>query len=201
MSCVDDVKVQNTRNLDDLVAALVDLISFLNSPQRDDALLREAGVALDRALFPLLVILGVRGALSVADLADQVGRDHTTVSRQLAKLESLDLIQRDKDDEDRRKRAAQLTQDGRKVVHAITLARRRLLSKALAGWSEADRAAIASLNRRFVDSLSELARGTGDGTSRLKAVSPVAYSPCTSGHPPSSIGRNASSPGTVASKV
>ena len=73
---------------------MLDLLGFLNSPQRDDALLREAGVDLDRALFPLLVILGVRGALGVAELADQVGRDHTTVSRQLAKLESLDLVAR-----------------------------------------------------------------------------------------------------------
>jgi DNA-binding MarR family transcriptional regulator len=150
--------MQNTRNLDRLAAALIDLIGFLNSPQRDDALLREAGVALDRALFPLLVILGARGALGVAELADQVGRDHTTVSRQLAKLESLALIERYESDEDRRRRAAQLTDEGRNVVHAITLARRRLLSKALADWSEADLTALASLGRRFVDSLSELAR-------------------------------------------
>ncbi len=47
------VKVQNTRNLDELVGALVDLIGFLNSPQRDDRLLDAAGVDLDRALFPL----------------------------------------------------------------------------------------------------------------------------------------------------
>lgn len=147
------VKVQNTHNLEKLGGALVDLIGFLNSPQRDDALLREAGVSLDRALFPLLVALGARGALGVAELADLVGRDHTTVSRQLAKIEMLALIERCEGERDRRRRAAQLTDDGRKIVHAITDARRRLLSMALAPWSEADGAALADLNRRFADSL------------------------------------------------
>jgi DNA-binding MarR family transcriptional regulator len=156
-----DVKVQNTRNLAKLGAALIDLIGFLNSPQRDEALLREAGVSLDRALFPLLVALGARGALGVAELAEQVGRDHTTVSRQLAKLESLELVARTGGESDRRRRATQLTDDGRKVVRAITLARRRLLSRVLAGWSELDRAALADLNRRFADALTEFARDRG----------------------------------------
>src|SRR5580698_3836270 len=137
---------------------MLDLLGFLNSPQRDDALLREAGVSLDRALFPLLVRLGMRGRLGVAELADQVGRDHTTVSRQLAKLESLDLIERCESDADRRRRAAQLTDEGRKIVRAVTLARRRLLSAALAHWSVADRTALADLSRRFADTLIDFAR-------------------------------------------
>lgn len=145
--------MQNTRNVDMLASSLLDLIGLLNSPQRDDVLLREAGVDLDRALFPLLVALGRRGPLAVAELAGLVGRDHTTVSRQLAKLESLHLIARVAGEDDRRRRAAQLTRKGKKIVQAITQARRRLLSKALAGWSEADRTVLAKLNRRFADSL------------------------------------------------
>jgi DNA-binding MarR family transcriptional regulator len=152
------VKVQNTRNIDKLGRAMIDILGLLNSPQRDDALLREAGVALDRALFPLLVGLGIRGPLGVAELAGLVGRDHTTVSRQLAKLESLDLIERCDSDMDRRRRAARLTDGGKAIVQAITLARRRLLSKALAGWSEADAALLANLIRRFADTLIAFAR-------------------------------------------
>jgi DNA-binding MarR family transcriptional regulator len=153
--------VQNTRDLDQLGHALIDLISFLNSPQRDDALLREADVKLDRALFPLLVRLATQGPLGVAELADQVGRDHTTVSRQLAKLESLTLIVRQNGHGDRRTKPAQLTTEGGRVVEAIRLARRRLLSKALAEWSEADRTTLADLNRRFADALTDFARRRG----------------------------------------
>jgi DNA-binding MarR family transcriptional regulator len=118
-------------------------------------LLNEAGVNLDRALFPLLVRLARSGPLSVAGLADQVGRDHTTISRQLAKLESLGLIARPVGGADRRVRAAALTRAGDKIVRAISAARRRLLSRALAKWTPEDRAALAKLNRRFVDALAQ----------------------------------------------
>jgi DNA-binding MarR family transcriptional regulator len=140
--------------MDRLGFSLIELISFLNSPQRDEALLREAGVSLDRALFPLLVALGARGPLGVAELAGLVGRDHTTVSRQLAKLESLNLVKKHQST-DRRKRTARLTPGARKIVRAIAGARRRLLSRALADWSEADRTAFADLSRRFADSLND----------------------------------------------
>jgi len=145
--------VQNTRNMDRLGAGLVTLTGFLNSPQRDDALLREAKVEIDRALFPLLVALGALGPLGVAELADKVGRDHTTVSRQLAKLESLDLVGRDDGGEDRRRRAARLTGGGRKIVQAITAARKRLLSRALADWSESERGALADQIEKFAATL------------------------------------------------
>jgi DNA-binding MarR family transcriptional regulator len=153
--------VHHTHNIDRLGAAMIELIGFLNSPRRDDALLREAGVSLDRALFPLLVRLGMSGALSVGDLADQVGRDHTTVSRQLAKLEDLGLIARQAADADRRVKVAALTAEGEAVVQAITGARRRLLGRALANWSEEDRASLADLNRRLVESLVAAADSAG----------------------------------------
>ena len=140
------------------MAALIDLMAFLASPQRDDVLLREAGVSLDRALFPLLIRLSAAGPVGVAALADQVGRDHTTISRQLAKLEALGLIARQDDASDRRIRIARLTAAGEAVVLAITDARRRLLSRALAEWSDADLADLATLNRRFVDALSRTGR-------------------------------------------
>ena len=66
----------------------------MNRPQRDEALIREAGIPLDRALFPLLVGIERFGPIGVVELADRVGRDYTTVSRQVAKLESLGLAER-----------------------------------------------------------------------------------------------------------
>ena len=50
---------------------------------------RSSASALDRALFPLLVGIERRGPIGVGDLADLAGRDYSTVSRQVAKLESL----------------------------------------------------------------------------------------------------------------
>lgn len=132
-------------------------MSFINSPRRDDVLLREAGVKLDRALFPLLVRLGRSGPISVAGLAAQVGRDHTTISRQLAKLQDLGLIARQDGAGDRRMRTARLSAAGEEIVEAITAARLRLLSRALAGWREADLTKLANLNCGFAAALAEAA--------------------------------------------
>jgi len=137
-------------------------MSFFASPQRDEALLREAGVTIDRALFPLLVRLAVRQA-NVAELAGQVGRDHTTVSRQLGKLERLGLAARHPGAADRRVHNARLTPDGERIVHAIAAARRRLLSRALAAWTDADLASLATLNRRLVQTLADASRVAGQG--------------------------------------
>ena len=144
--------MQNTHNLEKLGSALLDILSVLNSPQRDVVLLREADVEIDRALFPLLVATGARGPLAVGGLADLVGRDHTTVSRQLAKLKQLKLVA-SQAEQDRRRNAVKLTAEGEKIVQKISRARRRLLSQALSDWSERDREALVTLTRRFADTL------------------------------------------------
>jgi DNA-binding MarR family transcriptional regulator len=147
--------VQDTHNHDTLAAALLDLLGLLNSPRQDDILLREAGVSIDRALFPLLARIGTAGSVSVVELADQVGRDHSTISRQTAKLESLGLISRRQGVRDQRMREAAITAAGQRAVRAITAARRRLLGKLLADWSPEEREAVARLNRKLADAMKE----------------------------------------------
>lgn len=75
-------------------SALADIVGIMNSPQRDASMIREAGISLDRALFPLLLIVARKSPISVTDLADLVGRDHSTVSRQILKLEELGQVER-----------------------------------------------------------------------------------------------------------
>jgi DNA-binding MarR family transcriptional regulator len=145
--------MHNTDNYDLLVGALIDLVGMLNSPRQDDILLQEAGVVLDRALFPLLVRVGAAKSLNVARLAEQVGRDQSTVSRQAAKLEGLGLIKRRAGKADQRAREGAITAKGRRLVQAITKARRRLLDRLFAGWSAADVEALARLNRRLADAM------------------------------------------------
>jgi DNA-binding MarR family transcriptional regulator len=153
--------VHDTHYPDALAAGLLDLLGFLNSPRQDDILLEEAGVTLDRALFPLLVRIGAAVSVGVGDLADQVGRDHSTISRQVAKLEILGLVKRRSGQHDHRVREAQITPAGRHIVDAITAARRRLLTKLLANWSPEDREAVARLILKLVDAMREGASGVG----------------------------------------
>lgn len=145
----------DTRNLDATFSALLALMGCLNSPRQDDVLLREAGVALDRALFPLLVRLSSVGAMSVAQLADRAGRDPSTVSRQLAKLEQLGLVRRPTAHSDMRVREASITKAGERVVAAITAARHKLLGKLLEDWSAHERQIFPQLLQRLADSMNQ----------------------------------------------
>jgi DNA-binding MarR family transcriptional regulator len=133
--------------------ALLDLVGFINRPQNDAILLRDAGVSLDRALFPLLVRITRRGPLGVGELADLVGRDYTTVSRQVAKLENLGLITRQSGKTDRRVTEAVVTENGQAVSELFDAARERLAQRALADWSEQDLKDLTRLLRRFTDNL------------------------------------------------
>jgi DNA-binding MarR family transcriptional regulator len=143
----------DTRNVDAIAAALMQLTARLNSPRQDDVLLHEAGVSLDRALFPLLVRLSAVPAMSVAKLADQVGRDPSTVSRQLAKMQKLGLVRRPAACGDRRVRDAAVTKSGLRTVAAITAARRKLLGQVIRDWSPAERALFPKLLQRLADAM------------------------------------------------
>ncbi|MGK3963871.1 MarR family winged helix-turn-helix transcriptional regulator [Sorangium sp. So ce118] len=138
---------------------MIDLIAFMNQPQRDQTLLAEAGVSLDRALFQLLVGIERFGPIGVVDLSDRAGRDYTTVSRQVAKLDSLGLIERRPSPADRRIHEAVITDKGRQVTDALDAARQRLAAPILARWSEEDLSDLVRLMRRFVDDL--MASSTG----------------------------------------
>jgi DNA-binding MarR family transcriptional regulator len=151
-------KVRNTHIstvLRPLHEALIDVVGFFNRPQNDAMLLREAGVSLDRALFPLLVLIQRRGPLGVGELADRVGRDYTTVSRQLAKLENLGLVARSPGKTDRRVTEAVVTEKGQAMSEMLDAARERLASIAFADWSEQDLQDLTRLLRRFADNLTQ----------------------------------------------
>src|SRR5271163_2586573 len=159
------MKVQNThihRFIRPLHEALRDLVGFFNRPQNDAVLLREAGVSLDRALFPLLVLIQRRGPLGVGELADRVGRDYTTVSRQVAKLESLGLVARRTNPADRRVNEAVVTDKGRAMTDAIDAARERLVGSILASWSDQDLEDLTRLLRRFADDMTAGTSNTGE---------------------------------------
>jgi DNA-binding MarR family transcriptional regulator len=149
-------RVQNTHIRERTRAlheALIDIVGVMNRPQRDEAMVREAGISLDRALFPLLVLTERRGPIGVVDLADRVGRDYTTVSRQLAKLESLGLVKRQAGAADGRVRQAIVTPKGKAMTDAVDRARERIGRAIFAGWADRDVEQLVRLMRKFADAL------------------------------------------------
>jgi DNA-binding MarR family transcriptional regulator len=143
-------------NIRQLYGTLTDLAALMNQPQRDSALLREAGVNLDRALFQLIISIHRKGPIGVVDLANQTGRDYTTVSRQVAKLESLGLIVRRPSAVDKRVSEAIITELGQEMTARIDAARDRIANKLFAEWDEKDIQDLVRLLRRFTDEFAAL---------------------------------------------
>lgn len=133
--------------------SLVDLVALMNMPRRDEALLAEAGIDLDQALFRILIGIQRYGPIGVVELAERAGRDHTTVSRQVAKLADLGLVERRPSPADRRVREAVITEAGRRVTDALEAARNRIVATAFAEWSDRDLYELDRLLRRFVDDM------------------------------------------------
>ena len=133
----------NNYDISDFHGALLDIISVMNQPMRDEQILQAAEVQLDRTLFPLLVAVGRRGPVGVVELADSLGRDYTTVSRQVKKLEAQELARKQPNAKDRR------------MITRIAQARTRLMNEVLAGWSQDDVLALFRLTRKYADSLQQ----------------------------------------------
>jgi DNA-binding MarR family transcriptional regulator len=149
-------KVQNTHirgRLRELHGALLDIVSVMNRPQRDEALIEEAGIPLDRALFPLLVGIERFGPIGVVELADRAGRDYTTVSRQVAKLESLGLVKRQENAADRRVREAAITSKGKAMTDLVDAARERIGRAIFETWDAHDIDELVRLMRKFADAV------------------------------------------------
>ncbi|MBZ9807916.1 MarR family winged helix-turn-helix transcriptional regulator [Mesorhizobium sp. BR1-1-9] len=139
----------------ELHGALIEIASLMNRPQRDEQMVKEAGIALDRALFPLLVGIERLGPIGIVDLADRAGRDYTTVSRQVAKLESLGLAVRRQSETDRRVNEAVVTPKGKAMTDKIDAARERNARAVFENWDAHDVDELVRLMRKFADAMKE----------------------------------------------
>ncbi|HVP85823.1 MAG TPA: MarR family winged helix-turn-helix transcriptional regulator [Rhizomicrobium sp.] len=151
-------KVQNTHigpQLRQLHGALLEIVGVMNRPQNDERMVRAAGISLDRALFPLLVGIERFGPIGVVDLADRVGRDYTTVSRQVAKLESLGLVKRQENATDRRVKEAAITPRGKAMTDLVDAARERMGLTIFETWEAQEIGEFVRLMRKFADAVKE----------------------------------------------
>lgn len=156
-------KVQDTHistQLKDLHRSLISIVSVMNRPRNDERLIAEAGVHLDQALFRLLVLIERLGPIGVVELADRLGRDYTTISRQVTKLERMELVVRHDNAEDRRMRQAVVSAGGKALTDQIDQARERLAKGILRDWTPEDIANLVRLMRRFAE---DLEQGTRTG--------------------------------------
>lgn len=140
--------------LPELHRSLIDIASLMNRPERDAQLLEMAGLTLERALFPLLVTIERRGPIGVVELADGVGRDYTTVSRQVARLEALELVERRSGSADKRVREAVITPRGKEATDAVDGAREKMALTLFRDWPREDFDELIRLMRMLADGMS-----------------------------------------------
>lgn len=149
-------KVQDTHiatQMKALHGALIGIVSAMNRPRNDEQLIADAGIRLDRALFSVLVGIERLGPIGVVDLAERAGRDYTTVSRQVARLESLGLVQRRDCALDRRVREAVISAKGKSMTDRIDAARQRMGQAIFQNWERKELDEFVRLIRRFADAL------------------------------------------------
>lgn len=149
-------KVQDahiSRQMKELHGALVSIVGTLNRPRNDEQLIEQAGVRLDRALFSVLVGIERLGPIGIVNLAERSGRDYTTISRQVAKLESLGLVERRGNPADRRVREAVISPEGKAMTDRIDAARERMGNEVFKDWSNEELDVFVRLLRKFAAAL------------------------------------------------
>ncbi len=130
---------------------LIAITDMVNRFDVDARLLAASGVKLDRALYPLLSRMVLYPDLSAIELANIIGRDHSTVSRQVTKLEEQGLIRREPSSRDGRVRDLVVTAEGRSLVARIGSVRREWMERHFSDWRAEDREGLLDLMGRMLD--------------------------------------------------
>ena len=124
---------------------LIRLIRLLE--RRHPAKIGPDGV--ERAAYVLLARLVLEGPRRSNALAEAVHSDPSTVSRQVAALVRVGLVERRSDPDDGRASLLAATDEGHRVFEANRDLRNQQISSMTAGWPEEDRETLAALLTRF----------------------------------------------------
>ena len=104
---------------------------------------------LDRAEYLLLRTLDQLGPTDIGSLAAAVGLDPSTAGRQVAGMESRELVDRTPAAEDRRRSIIAPTAEGRRRMEQTRFRRRESAAEMLADWSEEELRELAMLLTRY----------------------------------------------------
>lgn len=126
----------------EIFKSLFQIVTFFNDPKHDMDLLRKAGIQGDQNLLPIIVRVGIAKTINIGDLAKQVGKNHSSTSRQIDKFEKQGLLTTTYNSADRRIREISLTDKGRALFQQINDARYELFKKILNETNPSDASKI-----------------------------------------------------------
>lgn len=111
--------------------------------------------SMDRAAYLLLNRLDREGPMGVKALADGMGIDSSTVTRQVAPLVESGLVDRTSHPDDGRAVVLALSPRGTQRLEEVRLSRRELMALVTQEWSEHEREMFCQLLDRFNVALSD----------------------------------------------
>jgi DNA-binding MarR family transcriptional regulator len=120
---------------------------------------------MDRSGYLLLRTLEDAGPLGINSLAERVGLDASTVTRQVDCLEREGFAHRRPCATDRRSSLVEPSGRGRRLMLEVQRQRRTKVDAVLAGWSEAERADLARMLARLNRAIAADPVLRGDGAS------------------------------------
>ncbi|MFC0527432.1 MarR family winged helix-turn-helix transcriptional regulator [Phytohabitans kaempferiae] len=109
--------------------------------------------ALDRAAYVILRHLADAGPQNVSALADRLGLDGSTVTRQVSAMQRDGLVVREADPRDGRGTVIAPTGAGLRRMAAVRAARVDVYGQILASWTDDDREQLATLMGRLIEAL------------------------------------------------
>lgn len=151
-TAAEDTAIED-RDYDLIEQALGLILRQSRSPRFADAIRDRAGIKLDRASYGVLARLGSIAPVRLSDLAQELGVDVSTVSRQVQALEQKGLVTRGPDPVDGRAVRLELSRKGRAVLRKMQAAWQETIAGVLIDWKPADIREFALLLDRFATDL------------------------------------------------
>jgi DNA-binding MarR family transcriptional regulator len=130
--------------------ALGALLRLTRTPRFAETVRQRAGAEVDRASYAVLVRVAELGPVRLSELAQYLGLDVSTVSRQVQQLEQRGLIDRSPDPLDGRAALLDLSARGREQTQRMRDAWCETVADVVKTWKASDIARFGSLIDRFV---------------------------------------------------
>ncbi|MBG6083775.1 MarR family winged helix-turn-helix transcriptional regulator [Zhihengliuella flava] len=136
---------------EDAISSMEEQLSLLFRRSRaiGNRVARRVHPDMEPGAYGLLRALQRHGSLRLTDLAAEIGVGKPTVSRQVAMLESLGVVEKKSDPRDGRAQAISLTGDGSAQLAAAQSARRTVFHGLLEDWDDADLTQLSGLLERL----------------------------------------------------
>lgn len=137
----------------EIFKALIDLFSIINRSDRDKKMIATAGVNLEAAAFRVFGGVAHLQPASVGEIAVILGKNYSSISRQIDKLEAAGLVRTYPSSSDSRIRVSELTKQGEEINSMISLTRQRFMREAMEDWTIEEQNVLLNQLKRLFEAL------------------------------------------------